>query len=238
MPQRKPEDYARAIFIYLIVFFVAAIASSRLLLRGEMVTVPSLVGKPLAEARVEAIRRKTVLTVQGYQFDSRYERGRIISQDPPAQSRIKSHRKIKVTLSEGSEKVSVPKLEGRSLEWSTQLLKDAGLRRGRVSQIHSSKHAAGRVIAQQPSPAVTVGRNSAVDVLISQGAWEARYIMPDLIDKDANAILRQLRAMGFKVAEIHPSFYPGLGPGIIIRQFPLHGSKVRQRNQIALEVSK
>jgi len=238
MPKKKAEEYLRAVLIYLVVFFSAALASSRLLLRGEMVTVPSLVGKPLAEARVEALRRKTALTIQGYQFDSRYERGRIISQEPQAQSRIKSHRKIKVTLSEGSEKVSVPKLEGRSLEWSSQLLKDAGLHRGRVSQIHSAKYAAGRIIAQDPAPEVTVSRNSAVDVLISQGAWESGYIMPDLLDKDANAVLRQLRSLGFKVAEIHPSFYPGFGPGIIIRQFPTQGSKIRQRHQIALEVSK
>ncbi|MCX6560063.1 MAG: PASTA domain-containing protein [Candidatus Aminicenantes bacterium] len=238
MTKKTPNDYLLSILIYLVLFFAAAVGTSRLLLQGELVTVPNLVGRTLNEARTESARRKTSLTVQGYQFDGRYERGRVVAQDPPPQSRIKSHRTVKVTLSEGSEKVAVPKLEGRSLEWAAQSLKNAKLLRGRVSQIHSAQYAAGRIIAQYPPPEATVGRSSAVNFLVSQGAWEDRFIMPDLIEKDANFVLRQLRALDFKVAEIHPSFYPGLEPGIIIKQFPVHGYKVQKRNQVALEVSK
>jgi beta-lactam-binding protein with PASTA domain len=238
MTKKTPNDYLVRVLLYLVLFFAAAVGTSRLLLRGELVTVPDLVGKTLAEARSESARRKTALTVQGYRFDGRFERGRVVAQDPPAQSRVKSHRAVKIVLSEGSEMVAVPKLEGRSLEWAAQSLKNAGLRRGRVSQIHSAQYAAGRIIAQFPPTEATVNQGSAVNFLVSQGSGDDRYIMPDLIEKDANAVLRRLRALDFKVAEIHPSFYPGLEPGIIIKQFPVHGYKVQKRNQIALEVSK
>ncbi len=238
MTHKKSADWLARALLYLVLFLAAAVGTSRLLLRGELVTVPNLVGRTLNEARAETARQRTSLTVQGYQFDGRWERGRVVAQDPPPKSRIKSRRTVKVTLSEGSEKVSVPKLEGRSLEWAAQSLKNAGLHRGRVSQIHTSKYAAGRIIAQHPPLDATVGRGSAVNFLVSQGSRDDRYIMPDLIEKDANAVLRQLRALDFKVTEIHPSFYPGLEPGIIIKQFPVHGYKVQKRNQIALEVSK
>jgi serine/threonine-protein kinase len=238
MTHKKPVDRLASALLYLVLFFASAVGVSRLLLRGELVTVPDLIGRTLNEARAESSRQRTSLTVQGYQFDSRFERGRVLAQDPPPKSRIKSRRPVKVTLSEGSQKVAVPKLEGRSLEWAAQSLKDAGLRRGRVSQIHTARFAAGRIIAQDPPLDSTVARGSAVDFLVSQGARDDRYIMPDLIEKDANAVLRQLRALDFKIAEIHPSFYPGLGPGIIIKQFPSPGFKVQKRNQIALEVSK
>lgn len=238
MPKKNWTDYLLYVFLYLVLFFSAAVGASRLLLRGELVIVPDLIGKTLQEARSEATQKKTTLHVRGYQYDSRFERGRVIAQEPPAQSRIKSHRSVQVTLSEGSEKVSVPRLEGRSLEWAAQSLKDAGLRRGRVSQIHSSQYAAGRIIAQYPAIEATVARGSAVHFLVSQGAWEPYFIMPDLIAKNADSVLRQLRSLDFKIAEIHPSFYPGLEPGIVIKQFPVHGFKVQKRNQIALEVSK
>ncbi|MDD8027463.1 MAG: PASTA domain-containing protein [Acidobacteriota bacterium] len=238
MTKKTPNDWLFRILLYFVLFFAAAVGTSRLLLRGELVTVPDLVGRTLNEARAEASRQRTSLTVQGYQFDSRFERGRVVAQEPPPKSRIKSRRAVKVTLSEGSEKVAVPKLEGRSLEWGAQSLKNAGLKRGRVSQIHSAQYAAGRIIAQFPPLEATVARGSAVNFLVSQGAWDERYIMPDLIEKDANAVLRQLRAMGFKVAEIHPSFYPGYEPGVIIKQFPTQGHRVQKRNQITLEVSK
>jgi eukaryotic-like serine/threonine-protein kinase len=238
MTQKKPTDWLSILLLSLVLFFAAAVGTSRLLLHGELVTVPNLIGRTLLEARTESSRQRTSLTVQGYQFDGRFERGRVVVQDPPPKSRIKSRRAVKVILSEGSEKVAVPKLEGRSLEWAAQSLKNAGLRRGRVSQIHSAKYAAGRIICQFPPLEATVNRGSAVNFLVSQGTRDDRYIMPDLIEKDANAVLRQLRALDFKVTEIHPSFYPGLEPGIVIKQFPVHGYKVQKRTQIALEVSK
>ena len=231
----KPVFY---ILLYLVLFFASAVAASQILLRGELVTVPDLTGKTLNEAKTEAARKKTSLSVQGYQYDSRYERGRVIAQDPPAMSRVKSHHAVKVILSEGSEKVAMPKLESRSLEWAMQALKDAGLRKGRVSQIHTSQFAAGRIIAQYPPSDTTMPRGAAVNFLVSQGAWEPYFIMADLIEKKSGAVLRRLQELDFKIAEIHPSYYPGLEPGIIIKQFPVHGYKVQKKNQIALEVSK
>jgi hypothetical protein len=238
MPDKTISKAAYYILLYLILFFASAVAASQILLKGELVTVPDLVGKTLTEAKSEAARRKTILGVQGYQYDSRYERGRIIAQDPPAQSRVKSHRTVKVVLSEGSEKVAMPKLEGRSLEWAGQALKDAGLRKGRVSQIHTSQFAAGRIIAQYPPTDTTLPRGAAVNFLVSQGAWEPYFIMPDLIERNSAAVQSRLRELDFKITEIHPSYYPGLEPGIIIKQFPVHGYKVQKKNQITLEVSK
>jgi beta-lactam-binding protein with PASTA domain len=182
--------------------------------------------------------KKTALAIQDYRFDARYEKGRILAQDPPANSRMRANRAVKVIVSEGSELVTVPKLEGHSMEWAGQSLRDTGLRMGRISQIHTSQYAAGRIIAQQPSASEIVGRNARVNFLASQGAWEARYIMPDLIEMKAASVMRQLKAMDFQVTEVHYSYYPGLGPGIIIKQSPVHGFRVQKRNLITLEVSK
>jgi beta-lactam-binding protein with PASTA domain len=239
MSDKKLYDIAFYTLLYLVLFFLAADLSSQIILRSELVTLPDLLGKTLTEARAELAKKKTALLVQGRQFDNRFEKERIMFQDPSAGSRIKVNKTVKVILSQGSEKVTIPKLEGRSLEWASQALKDASLRRGRVSEIHTPQYAAGRIISQQPTAAAVVNRNTAVNFLVSQGAWEEKYIMPDLIEKNFDAVSKWLQAMEFKVSIDHYSYYDSrLGPGIILRQSPVHGFPLLKRNLISVEVSK
>jgi serine/threonine-protein kinase len=238
MPEKKSIDYVLYIFLYIVLFFLAANLSSRALLRGELVKLPNLVGKNFEEARTEILKKNLSISVQSYQPDSTWEKGRIIYQDPMPGSRLRKNKVVKVVISEGSEKVDIPRVEGRSLEAATQILKDSGLRKGRISQIHTPQFSAGRILAQEPRPSVVVDRNTPVNLLISQGAWEDRFMMPDLIEKNADKVIDKLRSMDFKVSDIHYSYYPGLGPGIIIKQFPPPGFRIQKRNLITLEVSR
>jgi beta-lactam-binding protein with PASTA domain len=238
MSDKKIYDIVLYILLYLILFFLAADLTSQMVLKSELVTIPDLRGKKLDEAKSELANKKTSLIVQGSQFDNSYEKGMIIFQEPSAGSRFKVNRTVKVILSGGSEKASIPKFEGRSLEWASQALRETGLRKGRISQIHTPQYAAGRIISQQPAAAEIVGRNTPVNFLVSQGAWEEKYIMPDLIEKNCAAVIQKLRAMEFKASIDHDTLYQGLGPGIILRQSPIHGYPLLKRNQISLEVSK
>ena len=238
MAKKTPIDYTIYALIYFVLFFAAAGLSSQIIFRSELITLPNLAGKTVEEARMALAAKRTGLAVQGTLFDSRIEKGRILSQDPGPNSRIKTKRTVNVILSDGSERLTVPGLEGRSLEFAGQTLKAIGLRRGRVSQIHTPRFAAGRIIAQWPAAAEIAGRGSALDFLVSQGAWEPQYVMPDLIEQNAAPVLARLKALDFQIAEVHYSYYPGLDPGIIIKQSPVHGTRIQKRNQITLEVSK
>jgi len=238
MSAKKNFDYIFYALLYIILFFLSATLSSQMIIRGELVKLPDLIGQKFDEARAELERKKLILSVQGYQFDSRWEKGKIIFQDPLAGSRLKVNKVVRVIVSQGSEKVSVPKFEGKSLETATQILKEAGLKKGRISQIHTAQYAAGRIISQQPPPAEVVESYYPINFLVSQGAREEKYVMPDLIEKDAEPVIKKLREMEFRVADIHYSYYPGLEAGIIIKQFPLHGFRIQKRNLITLEVSK
>lgn len=203
-----------------------------------MVTLPDLVGKTVEEAKVELAKKRLSLTLRDVQFDHRWERGKITQQNPSAGSKIKIHKAVKVTLSAGGEKVIVPNLEGKTLKSASQILKDAGLRRGKNSQVHSSDRAAGKIIAQQPPLLEKVGRNTQVSLLVSQGEREKKYLMPDLIGKKAAPVIAKLKRMDFRVGVVRYSYYPGLEPGIIIKQLPPHGYRIQKNNLITLEVSK
>lgn len=224
--------------IFLNLFFLSTILSYRIVIRGEMVTLPDLVGKTLEEAKVELTKQRLSLSLRSVQFDNQYQRGEIIHQNPSAGSKIKINKGVKVILSAGSEKVIVPNLEGKTLKSATQILKDAGLRRGNTSQVHSSHYAAGKIIAQYPQLLEKVGQNTPVSTLFSQGEREKKYLMPDLIGKKAAPVIAKLKKMDFRVGVVRYSYYPGLEPGIIIKQLPPNGFRIQKNNLITLEVSK
>jgi beta-lactam-binding protein with PASTA domain len=62
--------------------------------------------------------------------------------------------------------------------------------------------------------------------------------MPDLIGRDAGAVLRALQAAGLKVSDVRSRTYPGVAPGIVLRQTPAAGSRVSPRGAVLLDVSK
>jgi len=238
MELKKISNLISYALIFFIIFFLSTILSFRTILKGEMVTLPNLIGKTLEEASSELTRRKLAVVQTGAQFDTRWERGKIISQDPSSGSKLKINKVVKVTLSAGTEKVIVPRLIGRNFQNSSQILKEARLKRGEVSQVHTPKYAAGKIISQYPRAAAEVGSNSPVSLLISQGEKEEKYLMPDLIGKKTETVLAKLKELDFRVEDIRYTSYPGLETGITIKQFPPQGYLIQKKYPITLEVSK
>ncbi|UCC41182.1 MAG: PASTA domain-containing protein [Candidatus Aminicenantes bacterium] len=203
-----------------------------------MVTLPGLIGKSLEEAKNELARKKLSIAQRGVQFNNRWEKGKVIYQDPSPNSKIKINKVVKVILSAGSEKVEAPRLIGQNLQSIGEILREAGLRKGKTSQVHTSRFAAGKIIAQYPLASEEVGRNTNVSLLVSQGENEKKYLMPDLIGKRADFVIAKLKEMNFNVGDVRYAYYPRLGSGIVIKQTPPHGYRIQKRNLITLEVSK
>ncbi len=238
MPNKIITHTALYVLIFFIVFFLSAILFSRVILKGETVTVPDLTGKRLAVAKAELAKKDLLAVQDGSEFNDRWDRGLVIRQNPAPGSRLRVTKIVRVVLSAGSQTVVVPDIQGRDLETASRLLAEAGLKRGKATQIHTAKYAAGRIIGQKPAPETPVERNSPVGLLISQGDQEDRYLMPELLDRRADRAIAELRALDFRVADIHYVYYPFQRSGIIVGQSPLPGYRIQKRNQITLEVSR
>jgi len=238
MARSKVLTIAIVCLIVLNLFFLSASIASRLILSQEMVTLPDFVGRPIDDARAEALKKGLFLIEAGIRTSGSYARDRIIHQEPSAGSRLRIHKSVRVILSAGTEIVPVPRLEGRSVEASVGLLQEAGLVRGRMTQIHTSLFPAGRILAQRPLPGEDVPRSTAVGLLVSQGEREDRFLMPDLITRRAAPVIERLKSLEFKVSDIRYVSYPGWEPGIIVNQVPPPGFRIQRRNLISLEVTK
>jgi beta-lactam-binding protein with PASTA domain len=62
--------------------------------------------------------------------------------------------------------------------------------------------------------------------------------MPDLIGRPARGVMAALLAAGFKVADVRYRSYPGVAPGIILRQLPPAGHRINPRTPLSLHVSR
>jgi beta-lactam-binding protein with PASTA domain len=239
MPKKILFNLALYSLLFFIIFFLAAVVFSQVILKGETVTVPDVAGKTVAQARTELAKKDLSVAQRGSEFNDTLERGLIIKQDPAPGSRIRVTKVVQVVTSAGSQSVKVPDLLNKSLDDVLTLLQASGLYKGKLSQIHTSRYPAGRVIAQKPAPDEVVERNAQVGLLLSQGGREDRYVMPDLlVGLRADRVIAWLKGMDFKIADIQYRYYPGRSSGYIVGQFPPAGSKIQKRNLITLEVSR
>jgi len=203
-----------------------------------MVSVPDIIGNTIEGAKEILAEKKLFLKKSGIRLHERLEEGKIIFQNPLPGSRIRMNKVVHVLLSAGKEKVIVPRMIGRSLQSLNPLLEEAGLRKGKISHIHTLKYSAGKIIAHNPLADEEVPRETPVSFLVSQGEKEKKFLMPDLLGLKSDRIVKRLKEMDFRVGEIRQAYYPGLEAGIIIKQLPPQGYKIKKRSLITLEVSK
>jgi beta-lactam-binding protein with PASTA domain len=90
------------------------------------------------------------------------------------------------------------------------------------------------VIAQAPPPQTN---GSSVALLVNRGQQDVTYLMPDFIGIDAAQASAYLRSNGFRVAVVGQQPYPGVAPGIVLRQNPQAGFQISPGQAISFEVS-
>ncbi len=216
---------------------VSAVATMRVVLTSQEVVVPSLRDKRIPEAGAVARRAGLLLRVEGKRHDAKIPADRVAAQEPPAGATLKAHRSIRVWLSLGPQRLTVPAVEGESLRTARLTLEQGGIPVARVVEVEAPA-AEGTVLMQRPPAGETDSIGDGVSLLASRGPAGRDYLMPDLIGRKAEDVLEGLRLYGLKVSEVRYRTYPGVAPGIVLRQIPPAGHRVSPRSTVSLDVSK
>jgi serine/threonine-protein kinase len=217
-------------------YVVSATLATRMALKAREVRVPPLVGQPLNAAGAALADLGLALKVDEVRrIDRKIGAGRIMQQDPPPGSVARRGRSVKVWVSAGSQVPAVPKLVGESERAAQLRLQQDGLALARVSEIRSNDMPADTVVAQDPPASA---RSADVSLLVNRGQGALVYVMPDLIGVNGYRAADILRGSGFRVAVVAQNPYPGVPPGVVIRQSPQGGFQVGPADTISLEVSR
>ena len=217
---------------------LSAVISFTLAEPSNEVTVPDLVGSSLEGARTTLSVSELQLVPQGNRFHDTVPAEFVALQSPAPGTTLKKGRSIRVWVSLGPERRTVPRIEGESLQSAQLILEQSGFSLGRIVEIRSDIYAPDTVVAQAPQAYEEVGDESVVSVLLSRGYPDTAFVMPDFIGRDYVDLLQHLSRGPLKVSQVRNVDYPGVRKNIVVRQTPAAGTKVYRRDRIVLYLSK
>ncbi|GHA83211.1 Stk1 family PASTA domain-containing Ser/Thr kinase [Streptomyces termitum] len=172
----------------------------------EIVKVPNLKNKPLAEAR-------RVLTEQGLApgvvtsaFSDSVPQGAVIGSDPEPGTERAPDSAVALVVSKGSP-VDVPDVTGETVADATAALQDAGLKVTVAPERVYSPEDAGAVAAQSLPEGSRAAKGDAVTLTVSKGP--RRVEVPDVVGMTTGEARQELEDAGFEV-KVQKSF-PFLG---------------------------
>jgi serine/threonine-protein kinase len=217
---------------------IAAAVTFTLAVRTNDVTVPDLAGSSV-EGAGEALRlHELQLIVEGNRFHDTVPPDFISEQTPGPGATLKKGRSVRVWVSLGPRKHTVPRIEGEPLQSAQLILEQNGFSLGRVVEIHSEVYAPDTIVAQSPPAYQDVADATTVSVLLSRGYLEDAYVMPDFIGQNYVEIVDTVSRGAVKISELLQVDYPGVPKNVVVRQTPAPGAKVYKRDRIVLYVSR
>ena len=225
--------------LLLAIFFVGAWFSFEKAIVGRSVTVPDLTGKTVTEAigiahdiglRVEEEAKRA-------RSDEKIPKDHVLAQTPEAGSLAKPSQILHVIVSLGPAQLKTPDLEGLPPRAAALKLSQQSLQLGTLSWYRDAGAKVG-IVAQEPEPEATTAKNASVEVLTNRGVPEVRYVMPDLVGKDAERMRAKLEASGFRVGSARYESYEGIASNTILKQFPPAGYPIGSREVVSLTVSR
>jgi eukaryotic-like serine/threonine-protein kinase len=225
------------IAILVVAAIFSAMTAMRVAIRGREVVVQDLKGKTEVEARQILERNGLILKVSQSRFTPGVPEGRIVEQNPPKGTSLKTGRSVKVLVSRGERKYPVPKLIGASVRAAQITLSESKLTLGITDFAHTNEGETSAVVYQSPPPETLEGADPKVNILVSLGPLEPYYTMPDLVGKSFDSVSARARIEGFKLGKPNYRNYPGIAPGMVIQQKPQAGYRLSKNDSILLEVS-
>jgi serine/threonine-protein kinase len=163
--------------------------------------VPGTVGATEAEA-MAAITARGLVPVVTRGFDEVVETGRVISQDPIAETEgVARGSNVTIVVSDGPAPRIVPSVSGKTVTQISQELVELGLVAQRVDVFDDA--AVGSVVGTDPGVGASVARGSTVKILVSKGP--DLVAVPNVVGKTPSQAKATLQADGFVVQSFGPA---------------------------------
>jgi serine/threonine-protein kinase len=203
--------------------------------RGE-INIPDLTGMQRGKAiETLELRGLTPMVVDTAPSNT-VKPGRILYQNPVANSVVREGRNIYLTISGGEQKVQVPNLRGRSLRDAKITLEQLELQLGVVAY-SSSDLPAETVISQGVQTGQKTTRGKRIDVTVSSGPALSQIDVPNVAGLNLDEAQKRLIAAGLRIGSITSKQSKTLVPNTVISQSPAGKDKVDAQTPIDVVIS-
>jgi len=192
MNSKKIIRAAVFVLAFLFLGFISAFMTMKVITWGRTVNVPDVRGRDLATAITALQKDGLEIKVDRQEYHPSVPVNAVIAQTPLPGSSVKRGRSVMVVVSMGSVEVNVPEMKGVMLRRAQMLIKQAGLALGEVCRAPSDQPS-DYVVTQFPAGEAVTQKDGKVDILVSDGPSDLRFVTPDLTGKtsaEAEAALK------------------------------------------------
>jgi len=204
--------------VLVIVALTSALITMRLAIHGGEVAVPNFQGKTPAEARHLAEESELGMQVEREYYSATIPLGLVMSQVPPAGTVVRRGWEVRLALSAGAQRTSIPQVVGESERVAAIAIAQRGLQLGVPASMELPGTTPGQVLAQNPPANVTDATAPKISLLVASGAPPGAYVTPSFEGQPLGSVALALRDTSFSVGKVTtteppPSPAPAPAPG-------------------------
>ncbi len=200
----------------------------------EEVDVPDVLGKTQSEAERELIAAGFVVGKVSDGFSDEYDEGKVMEQSPRGKSKAAGGSKIDLMISKGADQVSVPSIEGLSIDAARQRAEAEGLTITQTGSQDSDSVAANCVLSQSPAAGTKVQKGSTINYVVSNGV--SSISVPGVVGYTEAGAKSALSNAGLNVS-VQNAYSETVAKGNVISQNPTAGSSVSKGATVTITVS-
>jgi serine/threonine-protein kinase len=248
LPTQQAQSRAKKFFYLLLglgaAFLVFLVLCDKLLMplavrHDDDRLVPSVAGLSVDSGGAVLQSVGLGVAVVGEEFSSAHPAGAITSQLPPSGMRVREGRLIKVSISTGSQRLTVPNVVGMNRREAELLLLDYGLYVGEIIEVDTLGVEKGKVLATFPLPKAGVAPQSRVTLTVAAGGDEPDFtVVPNVVGRNIEEAERRIAALGLQVGKIEAEEDELVLPGTVLKQEPAAGASVKKGEKVKLWIAR
>jgi beta-lactam-binding protein with PASTA domain len=167
-------------------------SSVELVIEGESVLVPNVVGQHINQARNLLQNQRLRVGHVREELTGRYGAGTVLRQSMSSGSRVRPYTVVELVIE--AEGVRVPDVRRMHQNSAINRLRSSRLQVGTMSRVESTQYPEGTVIQQNPSPGTLVRANTPVSLVIAK---QRQCIVPNVVGMYENQAMQVLRNAGY-----------------------------------------
>jgi beta-lactam-binding protein with PASTA domain len=228
--------------VLLVVALVSALTAMRLAIHGHEVAVPDLVGQSPAAARLIVEHSGLELNVERQYYSPAVPEGRILSQLPPAGSRVRRGWEVRVAESLGPQRVAIPNVIGQSERAANINIRRRGLDVGAIAQMQMPDAPDGQILSQAPPPNASGVSAPRISLLVAAPSSAQALVMPSFVGQPLGSVTKTVQDAGLRVGLVtmapprEGSTSSPSPASMIVSQNPAAGEKVLAGAAVNFEV--
>lgn len=210
---KKKVGIIVGIIAAIVVIAVAAFAISSM--NSDQVSVPDVSNKTVAEATEELEAAGFVVGTQTEVYSTEVESGNVVSTNPAAGESAAKGSTVNLTVSKGTEQVTVPDLKNMTADEAQKALSAVGLTGQAGDTVYSDEVDEGKIATQDTAANSTAYKGDTIVYHISKGVEEVT--IPNVVEDSLSEARSTLQNAGFAVS-VSYDYSDTIDQGYVISQ--------------------